>query len=385
MNTATIAQPFIAEAQTATLFVALELSKATWLVALHAPDRDKLSQHRLAGGDVEALFGLIDKTRARAEAQLGKPVRVVSCYEAGHDGFWLHRLLREHGIENVVLDASSLLVDRRARRAKTDRLDVVGLLRTLMALARGERQVCRVVHVPSREEEDLRRQHRERERLVAEKGQHLARIKGLLMTQGIRAFEPGRRDWRERLAALRTAEGRVLPACLAAEIERECRRLWLVIEMLAAVEDEIASRLQSADELGAEQIRRLMALTGIGPVSAGVLVREVFYRDFSNRREVAHYLGLTPTPWSSGSVRHDQGISKVGNPRARRMAIELAWLWLQYQPGSALAVWFRTRVGAVKGRMRRIMAVALARKLIVALWRYLVDGIVPQGAVLKTC
>ena len=385
MNTATEHELSLAQKQTATLFLALELSKATWLVALHAPDRDRISQHRLSGGDYEGLLALIGKMRARAEAELGRPVRVVSCYEAGYDGFWLHRLLCERGIDNHVLDAASLLVDRRARRAKTDRLDAAGLLRTLMALCRGERQVCRVVRVPSREEEDLRRQHRERERLVTEKGQHTARIKGLLMTQGIRAFEPGRRDWRERLAALRTAEGHVLPACLTAEIERECRRLWLVIEMLAAVEDEIASRLQSASEPGAEQIRRLMALTGIGPVSAGVLVREVFYRDFVNRREVAHYLGLTPSPWRSGRVRRDQGISKAGNPRARRIAIELAWLWLQYQPGSALANWFRTRVGAVKGRIRRLMVVALARKLIVALWRYLVDGLVPEGAVLKTC
>ncbi len=383
MNTATEREPSVTRDQSATLFVALELSKATWLVALHAPDRDRVSQHRLTGGDQEGLLALIGKARARAEAELGRPVRVMSCYEAGYDGFWLHRLLRERGIENHVLDAASLLVDRRARRAKTDRLDAAGLLRTLMALARGERQVCRVVRVPSPEEEDVRRQQRERERLMNEKVQHIGRIKGLLMTQGIRSFEPARRDWRERLQALRTADGRMLPSCLAAEIERECRRLWLVIEMLATLEQEIGSRLQSATEPGAERIRRLMALTGIGPVSAGVLVREVFYRDFTNRREVAHYLGLSPSPWKSGSVRRDQGISKAGNPRARRMAIELAWLWLQYQPGSALAVWFRTRVGSVKGRIRRIMAVALARKLVVALWRYLVDGIVPEGAVLK--
>lgn len=384
MNTATGPEPSVSRDQSATLFVALELSKATWLVALHAPDRDRVSQHRLTGGDPEGLLALIGKTRDRAEAELGRPVRVVSCYEAGYDGFWLHRLLRGRGIENQVLDAASILVDRRARRAKTDRLDAAGLLRTLMALCRGEHQVCRVVRVPSHEEEDARRQHRERTRLISEKVQHLGRIKGLLMTQGIRTFEPARRDWRARLAELDTADGRALPSCLAAEIERECRRLWLVIEMLATLEQEVGSRLQSASEPGAERIRRLMTLTGIGPVSAGVLVREVFYRDFANRREVAHYLGLTPSPWRSGSVRRDQGISKAGNPRARHIAIELAWLWLQYQPGSALAVWFHTRVGAVKGRIRRIMVVALARKLVVALWRYLVDGLVPEGAVLKS-
>ena len=165
MNSTTELEPSVARDQSATLFVALELSKATWLVALHAPDRDRISQHRLSGGDQEGLLALIGKTRARAEAELGRPVRVVSCYEAGYDGFWLHRLLRERGIENHVLDPASLLVDRRARRAKTDRLDAAGLLRTLMARARGERQVCRVVRVPSPEEEDARRQHRERTRL----------------------------------------------------------------------------------------------------------------------------------------------------------------------------------------------------------------------------
>jgi transposase len=385
MHTATEPKSSIAREQTATLFVALELSKATWLVALHAPDRDRTSRHRLSGGDVKGLLALIDKARSRAETKLGRPVRIVSCYEAGYDGFRLHRLLHEHGINNQVLDPAGLLVDRRARRAKTDRLDLAGLLRTLMALCRGEPQVCRVVRVPSPDEEDVRRQHRERGRLIGEKVQHVGRIKGLLMTQGIRNFQPTRRDWQERLEGLRTGDGRALPACLAAEIERECRRLWLVIEMLVAVEHEIASRLQRASEPGAERIRRLMALTGIGPVCAGVLVREVFYRDFANRREVAHYPGLTPSPWRSGRVRREQGISKAGNPRARCMAIELAWLWLRHQPGSALAAWFRTRVGGAKGRLRRIMAVALARKLIVALWRYLVDGIVPEGAAFKAC
>src|SRR3712207_4272883 len=210
MNTATERQPSIAQEQPATLFVALELSKATWLVALHTPERDRISQHRLSGGDQEGLLALIRKAQAKAEAELGRPVRVVSCYEAGYDGFWLHRLLCERGIDNHVLDAASILVDRRARRAKTDRLDLAGLLRTLMALCRGERQVCRVVRVPSPEEEDIRRQQRKRERVVNERVQHIGRIKRLLMTQGIRSFQPARRDWRERLQGLRTADGRAL-------------------------------------------------------------------------------------------------------------------------------------------------------------------------------
>jgi transposase len=307
-------------------------------------------------------------------------VRVACCFEAGYDGFWLHRWLCEHGVENRVLDAGSLLVDRRARRAKTDRLDAAGLLRTLMALERGEARVCRVVHVPSREQEDLRRRSRERARLVVERGQHSSRIKGLLMTQGIRDFEPTRRDWQARLEALRTADGMPPAPCLRAELMRECRRLRQVMEMIAEVEAE-QKEIVAAENGNAAELSRLR---GIGLTFATVLDNEVFFRDFRNRREVGGYLGLVSSPWRSGHVARDQGIAKSGNPRARRAAIELAWLWLRHQPGSALTRWFHERVGATKGRMRRIMLVAMARKLMVALWRYITDGIVPDGATLKT-
>ena len=277
------------------------------------------------------------------------------------------------------MDAASILVNRRARRAKTDRLDVAGLLRTLMALERGETQVCRVVHVPSPEQEDARRRSRERARLVVERGQHTSRIKGLLMTQGIRDFEPTRRDWQARLEALRTPDGQPLAPCLRAELLRECRRLRQVMEMVAEVEAE--QRAVAAAEDGIAS--RLARLRGIGVTFAAVLGNEVFFRDFRNRREVGAYLGLAPSPWQSGQVERDQGIAKSGNPRARRTAIELAWLWLRHQPGSALAQWFRERVAGAKGRMRRIMLVAMARKLIIALWRYATTGAVPEGAVLN--
>lgn len=366
-------------AERATLFVALELSKASWLVALHSPVADKVSQHRFAGGDVAGLLALIARKQAQAETRLGQGVRILSCYEAGYDGFWLHRLLCARGIDNQVLGAASLLVDRRSRRAKTDRLDAAGLLRTLMALDRGESRVCRVVRVPSVAQEGARRRSRERTRLVVERGQHSSRIKGLLMTLGVRDFEPVRRDWQGRLEGLRTADGQGLPACLKAEIARECRRLHQVMEMIAEVETEQGTALDAEKGQAAQLIR----LRGIGPASATVLADEVFFRDFRNRREVAGYLGLAPSPWASGRVRRDQGIAKSGNPRARRTAIELAWLWLRHQPGSNLAQWFRERVGTARGRMRRIMLVALARKLIVALWRYLSDGLVPDGAELK--
>jgi len=366
--------------QPATLFVALELSKAKWLVGLHSPMADKVSRHTIAGGDAPALLTLIGAARRRAEAGLGGTVRVVTCYEAGYDGFWLHRLLVAHGIANQVIDPASLLVNRRARRRKTDRIDLAGLLRTLMAWHRGEPQVCSMVRVPSPEEEDRRRRGRERERLVKERVQHLGRVKGLLMTQGVRDFQPARRGWRDRLEALRTGDGRPLPDCLKAEIARECRRLALVDEMLDELERE---RDAASDGKAPQQAALLTKLRGIGPTSAHLLAGEVFHRDFANRRQVAAYLGLEPSPWQSGQVDQDQGISKAGNRRARRVAIELAWLWLQHQPDSGLSRWFKDRVGAARGRVRRIMLVALARELIVALWRYLASGVVPDGASMR--
>jgi transposase len=376
---AVTATPALPADVTLTLFVALELSRSTWVVALHSPVADKVSQHRVEGGDVEALLALIVQRQKQAETRLGQPVRVACCFEAGYDGFWLHRWLCTRGVENRVLDAASLLVNRRARRAKTDRLDAAGLLRTLMALERGEAQVCRVVHVPTPEQEDTRRRSRERTRLVVERGQHTNRVKGLLMTQGIRDFEPTRRDWQEHLDGLRTADGQPLAPCLRAEVRRECQRLWQVIEMIAEVEAELREATRAEDGTTA----RLTRLRGIGLTFATVLSHEVFFRDFRSRREVGAYLGLAPSPWQSGRVRREQGISKAGNPRARRTAIELAWLWLRHQPGSAVAQWFHERVGSSKGRMRRILLVAMARKLMIALWRFVTHGTVPSGAVLK--
>jgi transposase len=371
--------PSPTDAPAATLFVALELSRSAWLVALHSPVVEEVGQHRLEGGDTKGLLDLIERKRKEAEEKLGRPVRIVSCFEAGYDGFWLHRWLGARGIENRVLDAASILVDRRARRAKTDRLDAAGLLRTLMALERGEAGVCRVVHVPSPEQEDVRRRSRERACLVAERVRHTGRIKGLLMTQGIRDFEPTRSDWKERFEALRTPDGQPLAPPLRAELMRECRRLRQVMEMVAEVEAEQKEAAQAEDGAAAQLAR----LRGIGVTFAAVLGNEVFFRAFRNRREVGAYLGLAPTPWQSGGVRQDQGITKAGNPRARQTAIELAWLWLRHQPSSAVARPFHARVAGSKGRMRRIMVVAAARKLIVSPWRFVTTGAVPEGAVLK--
>ena len=255
-------------------------------------------------------------------------------------------------------------------------------MRTLTALERGETRVCRAVHVPSPEQEDARRRSRERARLVVERGQHTSRIKGLLMTQGIRGFEPTRSDWQVRLGALRTPHGQPLAPRLRAELLRECRRLRRVMEMVGEVEAEQRAAAEAEDGAAA----RLARLRGIGTTFAAVpggMGNEVFFRDFRNRREVGGYLGLAPSPWRSGQVERDQGIAKSGNPRARRTAIELAWLRLRHQPGSALARWSHERVAGATGRMRRSVRVAMARKLIVSLWRYVTTGAVPEGAVLK--
>jgi transposase len=361
-----------------TLFVALDLSRSSWVIAICAPHVDRISRHKLVPG-AEGLLALLGRVREQAERALGAPVRIVSCYEAGRDGFWLHRVLHGAGIENQVIDPTSLLVDRRARRVKTDKLDAAALLRALMAWCRGEPRVCAMVRVPSVDQEDARRTTRERANLLKERVRHVNRIKGLLATQGVYDFEPLRPDRLERLEALVTGDGRELPERLKAEIRRHLRRLVLVLEMFAEVEAERDQALAEAP--GKEGV--LLRLKGLGPESAAVLGAEIFHRAFANRRGVAAYAGLAPSPFDSGGSCHEQGISKAGNPRVRRMMVELAWLWVRFQPESALSQWFTARVGTARGRIRRIAIVALARKLLVALWRYVETGLVPTGAVLK--
>jgi transposase len=366
--------------------IAIELSKASWVVGVQTPLSNKASQYRLAGGDWEGLLKLIERLRRQVGRELGQPVEVISCYEAGYDGFWLHRLLEAHGVGNHVLDPASLLVNRRARRAKTDRIDVERMLRALGRYLRGEPDACSVVRVPSVEQEDARRLHRERHRLIQERVSHVNRIKGLCATQGIYDYEPLRSDRKAQLEGLRTGDGRTLPTRLKAEIVRELQRLELVLKMINQIEAErdVIVKEAAPQHLNADKIKALANLKSIGPEFATTLVGEVFYRSFDNRRQVGNYLGLAPSPFSSGAIDRDQGISKAGNPKARSTAIELGWMWLRYQPDSTLSIWFRQRVGDRKGRARRIAIVALARKLLVALWRYLETGLVPAGAVFKT-
>jgi transposase len=370
----------------AACLIAIELSKASWVVGVQTPLSNKPSQFCLVAGDWKGVLQLIERTRRRVERELGRSVEVISCYEAGYDGFWLHRLLEAHGVRNYVLDPASLLVNRRARRAKTDRIDVVRMLRALSRYLRGESDACSVVRVPSVEQEDARRLHRERHRLIQERVAHVNRIKGLCATQGIYDYEPLRPDRKAQLEGLRSGDGRSLPARLKVEIIHELQRLELVLKMIAEVEEERDALVkeEASQHVNAGKIKALANLKSIGPEFATTLVGEIFYRSFDNRRQVGSYAGAAPSPYSSGSMERDQGISKAGNPKVRSTAIELGWMWLRHQPDSALSIWFRERVGDRKGRVRRIAIVALARKLLVALWRYLETGLVPAGAVFKT-
>lgn len=372
-----------ARANSITLFASLELSKSKWVVTINSPGSEKFSKHVIEGGDGACLLALVSRSRAKAELSYGVPIKAMVVQEAGLDGFWIHRLLLANGIESHVVDAASIAVARRHRRAKTDAIDGEMLLRTLMAWARGERGVCSMVHAPSPEDEDRRRLTRERGTLLKERIQHTNRIRGLLGGQGVRDYNPLRRDRFERLETLRTGDDRELPAMLKAEIRRELDRIALVTRQLAAVE-RARDALIRADALDRNNpAALLLKLRGLGPEFASLLWLEALFRSFGNRRQVAAYAGLAPSPWQSGNVERDQGISKSGNRRLRKTMIELAWFWLRHQPDSALSCWFQARVGAAKGRIRRIAIVALARKLLVALWRYVTQGVVPEGAVFK--
>ena len=367
-----------------TIFVTVELSQRSWLVTMHCPDKDKISRHKLEGGDHAGLLALIDRMRDRAGRVLGVVPAVVSCYEAGYDGFWLHRLLLAAGITNYVFDPASIAVDQRARRAKTDRIDGEMLLRTLMAYLRGEPRVVRIVRVPAVEQEDARRASRERDRLTKEQTAHTNRIKALLRLLGMAVGNPRRRDWLSWLAVQRDWQGQPVPPQIMTEITHEHARLMLVREQLDALTQVPASAdLTPAAAQMAERSDLLRRLKCLGPAFATTLTNEVFYKDFRNRREVASYFGLAPSPWQSGGIDRDQGISKAGNPRARCAAIELAWLWLRHQPDSKLTLEYRRRTLDASKRIKRVAIVALARKLVVALWRYLTTGLVPEGAVLK--
>jgi len=373
MNTA--AHSVEGNANAPVLYMALELSNTTWKVAFG--DGVKSRQVSVPAGELVKLQETVAEAKQRFG--LGSETRVVSCYEAGRDGFWLHRHLRDVGIENEVVDSSSIEVNRRMCRAKTDRLDADRLLVKLMRHHAGEREGWSAVRVPSVEDEDARRLHRELSRLKHERLSHRCRIQSLLVIHGVRAKVSG--AIATRLDALTLWNGGALPPELTSELEREAKRLVMVESQVAQLEKTRRERLREPRTPREKQVVQLMGLGAIGPTSAWLLVMEFFgWRGFRNRREVAAAAGLVGTPYNSGDVTRDQGISKAGNTRVRAMMVEIAWLWLRYQPQSDLAKWYQTRFAGGGLRMRRVGIVALARRLLVALWRYLEDGVIPEGA-----
>ncbi len=377
--------PTAIRTQFGAIFVSLELSRSTWLVTSLSPGTgEKMSRHSVTAGDTTKLMKLFAELKRKAAARTGQTYPMITIQEAGLDGFWLHRVLQQEGIESHVVDPASIATPRRRRRAKTDRLDGETLLRSLLAHKRGEPRVCAMVVAPSPEEEDCRRLCRERRTLIAERIVHVNRIKGLLFAQGIFDYVPMRRNRRAELDVLRTGDGRVLPAHLKVQISRELDRLELLLEQIAAVEREqdalLAASRPAGGTDGSDPVAMLLELKSMGPNFAAVLWTEAFWRQFANRRQVASYAGLAATPWRSGGIEREQGVSKAGNPRLRTTMIQLAWLWIRHQPQSALTQWFNAN--SPRGRKRTI--VALARKLLVALWRYVTAGVVIEGAVMKS-
>lgn len=379
------------QAPTATLvdlgaiFISLELSKSTWLVTALSPCSEKMSRHTVAGGDLIGLFECFTALRQKAKRRKDRLYPLVVIQEAGLDGFWLGRVLdKETWIESHIVEAGSIAMPRRHRRAKTDRLDGETLIRALIAWKRGEPRACSMVKLLLPEEEDNRRIGRERKTLIAERVFHVNRIKGLLFTQGIREYEPVNRDRRQRLEELRTGDGRPLSKHLKAEVCRELDRLELILTQIKAVEAERDALIVQETPETPKEAAALLGIRGIGPEFATILYTEGLFRHFDNRRQIASYAGLAPSPRQSGNVNREQGVSKAGNPRPRATMVELAWLWLRHQPTSTLSCWFKKRIAQNGGRLKKPMIVALARKLLVALWKYMSSGVVIEGAIMKT-
>ena len=368
-----------------TLVVAMELSGKSWQLGAVVPGVVRRPKRGLKVGDTDELLRVLERWKAEA-AKAGRTIaRVVVAYEAGRDGFWIARHLIERGIEVQVMQPASIPVERKGRRAKTDRIDLDMLLRTLLAWLRGEPRVCAMVRVPSEEEEDLRRPGRERHKLTRERVGIENQIQSLLWLHGIYGFRPRLKKAKEKLEALRMRSGASLPRETMAQLRRLMDQQRLLSEQLAEIdaarEAELAAAAKAPDpERGQRMIRLLVAICGMGLETATQLVREVLCRPFRDRRAVAAFVGLTGTPFQSGGMEREQGVSKNGDKRVRGLMMQLAWRWLKFQSDSALSRWYVARVGDAKGRIRKIMAVALARKLLVALWRYVQTGVIPEGA-----
>jgi transposase len=358
--------------------MALDLGHKKWTIRFG--DGRRIRDAQCDARDLDRLGREIEK--AREKFGLDRSSRIVSCYEAGWDGFWLHRYLLRKGIENLVVDSSSIEVNRRSRRAKTDKLDAAKLLEQLLRHDRGER-VWSVVRVPSVADEDARQPHRELDRLKRERRRSWNRIQGLLVSQGV-AVLPSYRKLPQHLSELRSGDGSPLGPHLQAALARECERLELVEVQIKSLETQRLKQTETPTTITEEKASDLLRMKAIGQNASWVLCTEVFgWREFSNGKQLGSYAGMTPTPYSSGTDHREQGIDKSGNGRVRRLMVQIGWCWLRYQPQSALAKWYQKRFGGGGSRLRRIGIVALARKLLIALWHWVEHGVIPDGAIVE--
>jgi len=378
-----LSRSLVALEQDSTLIAVVEMSQSSWLVAGIVPGVERQPLKKLKA-DEAALLGLLERWRDEA-VKAGRTVsRIAVAYEAGRDGFWLARWLRANGIEAYVIHPTSIPVTREHRRAKTDRLDTGLLKRAFLGWLRGEPDHCSMAAIPTPAEEDAKRPNRERECLVGERTRIINRMKATLARLGIRGFNPKLRKASERLAALRLPGGEALPENTLAELRRDMARLRLVREQIAEIEAARAARLAAAPDAGPHAMVRLLArILGVGLETADMLVNEVLRRNLRDRRAVGRYAGLTGAPDESGARRREKGLARAGNPRVRRGMIQLAWRFLRFQKDSELARWYRARTAEAAPAARKTLIVALARKLLIALWRLVTAGEVPEGLVMR--
>ena len=378
-----LSRSLVAFDQNSTLVSVIELSLKTWLVAALAPGlaRQPLKKQ---GADEDALLALLYRWRDEAIKAGSKIERIVVAFEAGRDGFWLARWLRSRGIEAYVIHPTSIPVSREHRRAKTDRLDAGLLMRAVLGWLRGEHKHCSMVAIPTLAEEDARRPNREHENLVGERTRIVSRMKATMVRHGIRTFNVKLRKASERLEGLRSAEGVPLPPNTLAELRRDMARRRFISEQIKEIEKMRLERLQRAPREAAHPMLLMLAkILGIGVETADMLVHEVLSRGLRDEKAVGRYAGMTGAPDESGSKRREKGMARAGNARVRRGMVQLAWRWLMFQRDSALAKWFLARTADGRRDIRKTMIVALARKLLIALWRYVTTGEVPAGAVLR--
>lgn len=362
------------------LYMAIELSDKKWKLAFSEGSRERI--RTIDADKKEDIWKEIIESKKRFG--LPEDAKVISCYEAGREGFWIHRYLESHGVNNSVMDPASVEVDRRKRRRKTDRLDAKKLLKTLMRYMWGDKEACSMARVPSEEDEDERYLHRELGSLKKERTIHTNRIRSLLKLQGVTIENPGRSDFKEYLDSVRLWDGSEIRKRLKDCLKREYDRYKQVDDQIKELNSLRLKCVKEQDTKSMQHVRQMLSLKGIGIESAWLLEKEFFsWRQFKNKKEVGSLSGLSPTPYSSGDSKREQGISKAGNRRVRAMMIEISWGWLRFQKKSKLTAWFNERFAKGGKRMRRIGIVAVARKLLVAIWKYLEHGVIPEGAIVS--